>query len=166
MISICVSIAVFILHIVALSMIFEKAGEHGWKAVIPIYNIYVLFKITKSKRFALYLISLILGSILFGLGIMFILIITCEVVDIPLIWGIAFTLIGTGLLIMSIIIQIKMLNRLSHCFGYGAGFTVLLVFLPLMGYYILGISPDRFIGFENDISIDEEIKFFVNLRYK
>ena len=41
-----VSLAVFILQIVAKWKIFNKAGEHGWAALIPFYNTYVLYKIT------------------------------------------------------------------------------------------------------------------------
>ncbi len=40
------SLAVAALAIVAMWKIFEKAGEPGWAAIIPFYNIYVLFKIT------------------------------------------------------------------------------------------------------------------------
>lgn len=41
-----VSLAIFILQIVAKWKIFDKAGEHGWAALIPFYNTYVLYKIT------------------------------------------------------------------------------------------------------------------------
>ena len=40
------SLAVAVLGIVAMWKIFEKAGEPGWTAIIPFYNLYVLFKIT------------------------------------------------------------------------------------------------------------------------
>ncbi len=36
----------YILVIIAAWRIFEKAGEAGWKAIIPIWNIYILYKIT------------------------------------------------------------------------------------------------------------------------
>ena len=36
---------VLILMIVAMWKIFEKAGEAGWKSIIPIYNTYTLFRI-------------------------------------------------------------------------------------------------------------------------
>lgn len=39
-------LAVSILQIVAKWRIFSKAGEHGWAALIPFYNTYVLYKIT------------------------------------------------------------------------------------------------------------------------
>jgi len=38
-------IVVAILSIIAMWKIFEKAGEEGWKALIPFYNYYVLFDI-------------------------------------------------------------------------------------------------------------------------
>ena len=41
-----VYLALAVLGIVAMWKIFEKAGEPGWAAIIPFYNLYVLFKIT------------------------------------------------------------------------------------------------------------------------
>ena len=40
------AIIIAILQIVAMWKIFTKAGEKGWKSIIPIYNIVVLFKIS------------------------------------------------------------------------------------------------------------------------
>jgi hypothetical protein len=41
-----ISMFIGILTIVALWMLFDKAKENGWAAIIPFYNSYVLFKIT------------------------------------------------------------------------------------------------------------------------
>ncbi len=38
-------LVLILLVIVSMWKIFEKAGEEGWKAIIPIYNMYVLLKI-------------------------------------------------------------------------------------------------------------------------
>lgn len=38
-------LAVAVVAIIAMWKIFVKAGQEGWKAIIPIYNIYVLLKI-------------------------------------------------------------------------------------------------------------------------
>lgn len=53
-------IAVAVLSIVALWKIFDKAGEPGWAAIIPFYNLYVLFKITWGSgwKFLLLLIPI------------------------------------------------------------------------------------------------------------
>ena len=40
--------AISLLIIVALWVIFEKAGESGWKSLVPIYNIYILLLISGS----------------------------------------------------------------------------------------------------------------------
>ena len=42
---IIVVLAVVVFLIAAMWKIFEKAGQEGWKAIIPIYNMYVLLKI-------------------------------------------------------------------------------------------------------------------------
>lgn len=41
-----VLLAIGLLIIVALWVIFEKAGESGWKSLVPIYNIYILLMIS------------------------------------------------------------------------------------------------------------------------
>ena len=41
-----VCIALTVLEIIAMWKIFAKAGEAGWKSIIPIYNMYILYKIT------------------------------------------------------------------------------------------------------------------------
>lgn len=41
-----IAIIIGILAIIATWKIFNKAGEKGWKSIIPIYNAYIFFKIT------------------------------------------------------------------------------------------------------------------------
>ena len=38
-------LAVLVIAIIAMWKIFTKAGEAGWKSIIPIYNLYILLKI-------------------------------------------------------------------------------------------------------------------------
>ena len=54
-----------VISIVALWMLFSKAGEAGWKALIPFYNGYIEFKIVYGNgwKFLLMLVP-ILGEIL------------------------------------------------------------------------------------------------------
>ncbi len=44
-----VALAISIVMLVALWKVFVKAGEPGWAAIVPIYNIYVLFKIAMGN---------------------------------------------------------------------------------------------------------------------
>lgn len=47
--SVVISIALFVFGLVCKWRIFSKAGEGGWKILIPIYNTYILFKIANAK---------------------------------------------------------------------------------------------------------------------
>jgi hypothetical protein len=45
---------------------FTKAGEAGWKSIIPIYNIYVAFKLCwkdGTKNFLIYILSAVVACI-------------------------------------------------------------------------------------------------------
>lgn len=41
-----ISLAIVVVQIIGLWKMFTKAGEPGWKAIIPIYNAVILFKIS------------------------------------------------------------------------------------------------------------------------
>ena len=53
-----VSLAISVLLIVAMWRIFQKAGKPGWAAIVPFYNIYVMYEITWGSgwRFLMLLI--------------------------------------------------------------------------------------------------------------
>lgn len=53
-----VSLIIGILSIVAMWRIFAKAGEPGWAAIIPLYNAYVLYKISWGNGW-LFLLQLV-----------------------------------------------------------------------------------------------------------
>jgi hypothetical protein len=42
---IVIMLAIVVFMIAAMWKIYEKAGEEGWKAIIPFYNLYVMLKI-------------------------------------------------------------------------------------------------------------------------
>lgn len=39
-------IAIFVLQIIGMWKVFTKAGEKGWKSIIPVYNLVTLFRIS------------------------------------------------------------------------------------------------------------------------
>ena len=39
-------LAIAIVQVIAMWKVFSKAGEKGWKSIIPIYNVVILFKIS------------------------------------------------------------------------------------------------------------------------
>jgi len=52
----CIGLLIFIAYIVGLWQVFAKAGEEGWKAIIPIYNVWVLLEIVGRPGWWLILI--------------------------------------------------------------------------------------------------------------
>ena len=56
-----VSLCISVLSIVGLWKMFTKAGEPGWKSIIPIYNLYVMFELVWGKgwMFLLLLIPIV-----------------------------------------------------------------------------------------------------------
>lgn len=64
-----VSLIWVILLVIARWMVFAKAGEPGWKSVIPIYNTYTSYKIAwTSDMFWLSLIFSVLSSLFQAMG--------------------------------------------------------------------------------------------------
>ena len=61
MVMLVVELAVAVLYIAGMWKVFTKAGEPGWAAIIPIYNIIVLLKIAGKPAwwFILYIIPLV-----------------------------------------------------------------------------------------------------------
>ena len=54
-----------LIEIISYWKIFEKAGEAGWKAIIPIYNMYILLKITGKPGWWLILFFLPFVNLVF-----------------------------------------------------------------------------------------------------
>lgn len=59
-----VSIVWYVLLAAGLWKTFEKAHESGWKAIIPIYNFYLLFKIAWQSRMFWLWLAFSVGSVL------------------------------------------------------------------------------------------------------
>ena len=61
------SLAVAVIGIIAMWKIFEKAGEPGWAAIIPFYNLYVLFKITWGNGWKFLLLLIPIANFVFAI---------------------------------------------------------------------------------------------------
>ncbi|TKK70769.1 hypothetical protein FC093_03485 [Ilyomonas limi] len=59
--------AYIIAMVVATWKIYEKAGQPGWAAIIPFYNIYILLKIVGKPAWWLLLLCIPVVNIVFGI---------------------------------------------------------------------------------------------------
>jgi hypothetical protein len=116
------SLALFLIFVLCLYILFalgmygsfQKAGQPGWAAFVPIYNYIIMLKIAGR----------------------------------PLWWG-WFLLLSLIPYIGSIavfVIWIFVLNDISKSFGHGGAFTVGLVLLGPIFWYILWLGPSQYRG--------------------
>ena len=98
---------IYAIAIIPYWVIFTKAGQPGWPALIPIYSTYILLKVIGRPG-----------------------------------WWLLLFLIP----VVNFVILIIMLNDLSKSFGHGVGFTLGLIFLSLIFFYILAFGSSTYRG--------------------
>ena len=127
--AVLVSVALYVLQIIGWWKIYTKAGEAGWKSLIPFYNFYILYKICwETKYFWYTLAAALLSGILSGIG------------------GTVCTLLS-GLLSIAILVLTIMQNyKLAKAFGHGGGYTVGLIFIPWLFVLLLGFGSSEYQG--------------------
>lgn len=110
-------LAVVAIAIIAMWKIFVKAGEEGWKAIIPIYNFWTLCEIVnKPGWWSLSVLIMLIPFIGWFLG-----------------W----------IAVLAVTVMVAL--ELGKAFGKDAVWSIfLLVLLPIVGYLILGFGGDKF----------------------
>lgn len=152
--SVCIAVLVFyIFLIIAWWKIFTKAGEKGWKSIIPIYNVYIFFKICGIKNWFWVMLGLtMLASILMAIDTPAELknVDMWTVKDFDFYSNIDFskhimyaisTLVLCGVSIATVIVTSI---KLAKAFGKGVGFTLGLIFIPEIFYLILGFGKAKY----------------------
>ena len=140
--SMIVSTIVALLVLIAVWKIFTKAGEKGWKSIIPIYNVYIFYKISwKVGMFAVMLILSVIAGI--GAGI-FSFMLPQIMNNVVLFWVLAAALTIVG--VIAGVLRIISLYKLSKAFGHGGGYTVGLIFLTPIFLLILALGSSQYVG--------------------
>lgn len=74
LISSLLSLAWSVLPVIGMWLVFEKAGEKGWKAVIPFYNVYIMLKLADKKKYwGMYLAGTIIYLVAAGIVIFYLM---------------------------------------------------------------------------------------------
>ena len=124
----------WILQIIANWRIFTKAGEAGWKSLIPVYSDYVSYRIAWHTSY--FWLTFILG-IISSVAQNYIK--TNGAVT-------ALSVIVSLIQIVMAIITILYSVKLSRAFGHGIGFAIGLIFLQPIFLLILGLGSDTYCG--------------------
>ena len=134
------SLVAVVLLIIAQWKIFTKAGEKGWKSLIPFYSGYILFKLTWETKW--YWIALVLS---FVASIIYSIAGACMAMSYFVI-GAILVVIAVILFIALFVISILSYVKLSKAFGHGGGFAVGLIFLNFIFMLILAFGSSRYVG--------------------
>lgn|GEM_PF-407369 len=130
------------LEIIGLWGILRKTGEKPWKAVIPAYNGYLLYRISwRTSMFFLGLVSAAAAEIVLLAGVE-------EASDNQTM--IMFLLGVLCLLLLCIFIGIIMHIKLGRSFGKSKAFIAGLVLLPSIFIIVLGWDKSQYFGGQNE----------------
>lgn len=115
-------LAIAIVTIIGMWKVFTKAGQEGWKSIIPVYNLYILCKIVGVNPWWILIVFL---SGIVGL--------------IPIIgWLVEIA--------VYVYFGILLAKSTANSFGKDTGFAVGLYFLSTIFFCILGFGSAKYVG--------------------
>lgn len=123
----------YIIMVIAQWRIFAKAGQPGWKSIIPFYNSYILYKIVWQVKWF---------WIVFGLGIL-----SSVVSWLNMSGGNGFLLaVSRIIVVVAFILSVFLCSKTAKAYGKGIGFTVGLVLLHPIFMLILAFGSAEYVG--------------------
>ena len=140
------SIVFYIITVIATWKIFKKAGEPGWKCLIPIYNYYIMYKIVGMKNWFWWMIGIsVCAGIMFAVDGYNPYTMTDEQIANFDYGAHPMTLIATIMLcVVAIYVSIVYAWRTSKVFGHGVGYFIGLLFLQPIFWLILGFDKSKY----------------------
>ncbi len=133
----------YVLLVIAGWKMLEKAGEKGWKSLIPIYNVYMLYKIVDMAGWFWAMIGLgVLMSIIStatGYGPNVSLDQILAYYSNPLLF-----ILSIAVCIFAIVVEIKYAYRTAKVFGHGIGYTIGIILVPNIFWLILGFGKSKY----------------------
>lgn len=127
----------FALQLVANWLILDKAGDKGWKALIPFYGEYTLFKLVWDKN--AYWFTLIFSILMYAT--MFYAGYPGATLHLPILIALLLVIYAVYT-VFCVFLQIY----LAKAFGCNNGFAVGLIFLHIIFYCILAFGNAKYIG--------------------
>ena len=132
-----ISLVLWIITVIGKWKVFEKAGKPGWAAIIPIYDMCVLYEIGDVKP--VYVIFTIIGLILTSIGNVLNsigqargeMVLVVSSIPVNLI-SMGFSIAGLVFTIMACVNTAKHFNK-SSVYGLGLAFLSF-IFFPMLGF--------------------------------
>lgn len=131
-----------ILGYVALWKIFKKAGEPGWKSLVPVLNGHTMYKLFWKPAF--YYLTIVLAVAVCVPATLLQMQMMEGTTDLALVLITIFS--SLAVLVLEIVWSVKFYLGMARSFGYGGGFAAGLFFIPLVFELILAFGKDRYLG--------------------
>ena len=135
-----VLLAWLILLIIAGWKIFTKAWEGGWKILIPIYNVYIMYKIVWMKNWFWY-----------ALAVCFVL---WLIAGVAWEWSTTAEVLEYLATLFAWIVGIVASFRLPRKFGWGVFASILYVLFPWICALILGFGKSKYEGKSDETVVE------------
>lgn len=124
------AVLLLLLTIIGYWGVFCKAGEKGWKVLIPFYNEYLLFRMV---------------SIPSGCFIKWGCLLLYEIASVTIKAGVLLDMLQLVLPSTAFVMTVALYHKLSRAFGHGIGYTIGILFLPFIFVPLIGVGKDRYI---------------------
>ena len=146
-------LAIIALMVVSMWRIFRKMGAPGWACLIPVYSSWVMIERLRKPRswFWIILVTMLIYMALYTVFLLRTIgidgVTTPDMVATLLIWIAA--------AVVMLVYSIKITHALSKAFGQGVGFTVGMIFLPVIFMPILAFGAYQFVP-EGEKTIEKQ----------
>ena len=139
-------VVLYVITVIATWKIFKKAGEPGWKCLIPIYNYYLMYKIVGMKNWFWWMIAIIIcSSIAFAVNNFNPYTMTeAQIANYDFGAHPAVLITLLILCVVAIYVEVVYAWRTSKVFGHGIGFFIGLLFFTPIFWLILGFDKSKY----------------------
>ena len=145
-VSILIYFVLTLISLAAMCILYKKAGERGWTALVPIYNIFQMSKIATGsfKTANFYLVSILSYFLMIGLN--YVIIIFSNLIDsaaaiLLSLLAFALMLLRMGALLLIVGIYMALCYRFTQSFGKSAAMCRLSMFFSPIIFMIMGFNP-------------------------
>lgn len=134
-------VAATVMVLISLWKIFEKAGREGWKALVPIYNLSILYDILKMPAYlALFMVGALWAPVSHAANSGNNLVIGNELATTS-----NYSALGSVCSLALMVLYVVTSFKLAKAFGKGIGFGFGILFLPFIFLPILAFGDAKFI---------------------
>ena len=123
-VTLLITVGLSVLMIIAQWKLFTKAGEPGWKSIIPFYGGYTFYRLTWTPAVFFVTLAISVLSMIFT-----------SVPAVTVILG-----------IVALIISIISFVYTAHAYGKYGGFVAGMIFLPFIFFPILAFGDSQYVG--------------------